>query len=143
MIFHDFWKFTKFNDPTNTGRPPQMVRGVFPARKRAFPRCLKTCGTYFRHFSGFDDRYRVIETSVIISGGNELSPLDRGGDFSIFPCRYHPGWSGKFLPAGNARFRGVLKSLNKIFNISQVLVAGAVSSGLYKSLKVVEFDQNH
>ena len=23
MIFHDFWKFTKFNDPTNTGRLPQ------------------------------------------------------------------------------------------------------------------------
>ena len=63
MIFHDFWKFTKFNDPTNTGRPPQMVRGVFPARKRVFPRRFEMFEQYFQHFLGFGGRYRVAETT--------------------------------------------------------------------------------
>ena len=64
MIFHDFWKFTKFNDPTNTGRPPQMVRGVFPARKRAFPRRFEMFEQYFQHFPGFSGRYGVVETTT-------------------------------------------------------------------------------
>ena len=53
MIFTILGNFMKLTDPTNTGRPPQMVRRVFPTRKRTFPRCLKKFGTYFQHFSGF------------------------------------------------------------------------------------------
>ena len=60
MIFHDFWKFTKSNDPTNTGR---TTRGVFPARKRAFPRRFEMFEQYFQHFPGFGGRYRVVETT--------------------------------------------------------------------------------
>ena len=63
MIFHDFWKFPKFNSTTNTGRPPPMVTGVFTARKRAFPRRFKTFEQYFEHLLGFGGRYRVAETT--------------------------------------------------------------------------------
>ena len=63
MIFRDFCKFTKFNDPTNTGRPPQMVGGIFTARKRAFQRRFETFEQYFQHFPGFGSRYRVVDTT--------------------------------------------------------------------------------
>ena len=63
MIFDDFWKITKFNDPTNTGRPPQMVRGAFTARKRVFPRRFEMFEQHFQHFLGFGARYRVVETT--------------------------------------------------------------------------------
>ena len=49
-IFNDFMKLT---DPITAGGPPQMVREVFPARKRTFPKRLKTFGNYFQQFQIF------------------------------------------------------------------------------------------
>ena len=57
MIFHDFWKFTKFNDPTNTGKTTPDGQGCFPARKHAFPMRFEMFEQYVQHFTGFGGRY--------------------------------------------------------------------------------------
>ena len=63
MIFHDFVEFTNSNDPTNTGRPPQMVRGVFPlgnVRFRGVSKCLNNI-------------FNI--SQVLVAGTESLRPL--------------------------------------------------------------------
>ena len=84
MIFHDFWKFTKFNNPSKTGRSPQMIREVFPSRKRAFPRRCEMFEQYFQHFPGFGGRYRVVETTRSHQNDENVENWWKSWIFKIF-----------------------------------------------------------
>ena len=83
-IIENHQKFTKFNNPTNTGRPPQMVRGVFPARKRAFPRRFEMFEQYFQHFPGFGSQYRVVETTRSHQNDENVGNWWKSWIFKIF-----------------------------------------------------------
>ena len=57
----------------------------------------------------------------------------------------HPRWSGESFPLRNVCFRGVWKSLETIFNIFQVFVAGTESSrplGVAEMMKMLKIDEN-
>ena len=84
MIFRDFWKLTKFNDltMTNAGRPPQMVRCVFPAR---VSERFEMFEQYFQHFPGFGGRYGAESSRPLgVTKIMKMLKIDENHGFSRF-----------------------------------------------------------